>query len=519
MNQTVILVDKDDKFLGYASRVECHIGRGKRHRAFVTLLFDSQNRVILQKRKHRLFDSLWDLTAISHPLHVNNHDESYQEASDRALAKEMGIEHVAVDKMGSFNYFARDGKSCENEHCAVLIGNYDGKYKPNQNEVYEAKKINFDEFLADISKKPKNYTPWAILAARELKGYQSNLFKKELEQFLGVFEPYAKRYFDKRIRETAKYPKLISQLYKDLFDFTSGGKKLRPFLVWIGYKANGGRDIQRILPIALAFEIINSYFLIHDDVIDKSELRRKKLTIHKRYEKIGGADYGKNMAIILGDIACSEALDLISKAKIENVTKLKVIEEITKVLLNTIYGEVLDVEYSRIEATFEDIKQVNILKTAIYSVVEPLKVGGLMAELSRSQVQAIEKFGISLGLAYQLRDDILGLFGEEKVLGKPVTSDMREGKNTLLILKAKGFVKGVDDKKYLEQVWGSEKAGLKELLKVRKIVKKSGSLEWAMEEIDKLIGEAKEYVQGISNISEARQILNQMADFVGNRQS
>lgn len=162
--ETVILVDENDNFQGYASRGECHRGKGKRHRAFVTLLFDSQNRVTLQKRKHRLFDNLWD-GVCSHNLRLKNKDESYQEASDRALAKEMGIGHADVNKVGGFNYFAKDGANCENEYCAVLVGKYDGEYEPNKDEVYEVKQMDFAEFIDDMAANPQKYTPWAIKAS------------------------------------------------------------------------------------------------------------------------------------------------------------------------------------------------------------------------------------------------------------------------------------------------------------------------------------------------------------------
>lgn len=170
MKETLILVDENDNFLGYASREECHSGEGRRHRAFVTLLFDNPNRVTLQKRKHRLFDNLWDLTAISHPLHLENgHDETYQEASDRALKREVGVGHVPVKKMGAFNYFAKDGDNCENEYCAILTGKYDGQYQPNQDVVYQIKQVDFDQFVADVKNSPAQYTPWAVLAVKQLK--------------------------------------------------------------------------------------------------------------------------------------------------------------------------------------------------------------------------------------------------------------------------------------------------------------------------------------------------------------
>ncbi len=145
-SQTLILVDREDNFKGYDSYEKCHSGRGSRHRAFVTLLFDKDNNVLLQRRKHRLFDGLWDLTAISHPLHKDGYDESFQEASDRALKKEMEISSVPINKIGAFNYFAKDGENCENEYCSVLVGNYDGEYKPNAMKFMRLRKLALKSF-------------------------------------------------------------------------------------------------------------------------------------------------------------------------------------------------------------------------------------------------------------------------------------------------------------------------------------------------------------------------------------
>lgn len=168
-SQTLLLVDNNDVFVGYDSYEHCHTGKGKRHRAFVTLIFDSNNNVTLQRRKHRLFDNLWDLTAVSHPLHAGDRDESYQEASDRALGKEIGVNHVPTEKIGAFCYFARDEQNCENEYCAVLVGEYDGEFSPSPDEVYEIKKIPYKIFVAEVKSDPSKYTPWAVLAVKVLE--------------------------------------------------------------------------------------------------------------------------------------------------------------------------------------------------------------------------------------------------------------------------------------------------------------------------------------------------------------
>ena len=145
-------------------------------------------------------------------------------------------------------------------------------------------------------------------------------FQQELKIFSKPFDSYSKQYFLEKIDSAKKYAPLISDFYKNLFDFTVGGKKLRAYLVQLGYRIGKGSpfvevmEAKKILPICLAVEIIHSFLLIHDDIIDKSDKRRGKLTIHKRYEKYRNSHYGISCAILLGDIASFEALDLVNSS-------------------------------------------------------------------------------------------------------------------------------------------------------------------------------------------------------------
>lgn len=167
--QTVLLVDNRDKVLGHASWTDGHFGHGKQHRGFVTLLFDDKGYVYLQKRKHRVFDGLWDLTAISHPYENGDKEEGLIEAANRALRVEMGIGKTELKNVGAFTYFAKDGEWCENEYCYILTGNFNGQFKPNKKLVYGARKVRFEDFIKDISKNPGKYTPWAKLSISILK--------------------------------------------------------------------------------------------------------------------------------------------------------------------------------------------------------------------------------------------------------------------------------------------------------------------------------------------------------------
>ena len=530
-NQTLILVDRRDKSLGYESKEKCHTGLGKRHRAFVTLLFDDKNRILLQRRKHRLFDGFWDLTAISHPLYINGRNEVYQQASDRALKKEMGIGHVAVDKVGAFNYFAKDGKNCENEYCAVLTGEYSGKFKPNNKEVYKAKWVGYEDFIEDIAKNPSKFTPWAketarILASRGLLIFDhsdQSAFSKELELFTKEFTKFSKQFFSKKQKLVEKYSSLIARFYKEIEEFGKGGKAMRPFLVYLGFRvgqlgrAVRGSDPERIMPVCLAIELTHNFLLIHDDIIDKSIVRRGKPTVHKKFEKGRDNHYGVSQAIIAGDIALLEVFDLMNKADFSDKLKSECLDVLLEVILETCYGEAMDVDNAYRRLGLGDVWQVTELKTARYSFVGPLTLGAILAGVKKSQTEALEEFGLKLGKAFQIQDDILGVFGSEKVLGKSTVSDMREGKNTLLFYKTRDLSNDLQ-REILERLWGNKNATKGDLLQVRKIMEESGGLRWSRKGMKKLAGDAKGYISAITNDKKLATIFTECADFVINRQ-
>lgn len=525
MDSQLILVDEKDNKLGYGTLKDSHTGLGKRHRAFVTLLFNDNDQVLLQKRKHRLFDGLWDLTAISHPLRINRKDETFQEASDRALKKEMGITGVQVVQVGAFNYFARDGKNCENEYCAVLTGDFSGSFKPNKDEVYEAKWVKFDEFISDTRKNSQKYTPWArktvkILVNGKLlvvHGSNQNNFKSELAKFLKVFEPYQKKYFERKIKEVSNYPNLISRFYKDLADFSAGGKKLRAFLVYLGYKVGNVKvSPLRVMPICLAVELVHNFLLIHDDIIDQSDKRRGRPTIHKRYGK-SGSHYGISQAIVIGDLVCLEAIKLINESVDEVGLKTRLLEKFIKTIIETVYGQALDVDYSQKRPNLDKILDVTNLKTARYSFVGPLTIGAILSGSGNGTIDALSEFGMSLGTAFQLQDDILGVFGNEKTLGKSNLSDMREGKNTLLFYKTRELAGGIDSKK-LEKIWGNQNSTKNDLKMIQEIITKTGSLKWCQHQMTKLAQNAKKSIPQITEDSHYRKVLLEIADFVINRQ-
>ncbi len=159
--QVILACDANGRFLEYIPKNKGHEGKGQRHLAITVLLFNKKGQVLLQKRKHKVFDNIWDLTGATHPLHLKDHDESFEEATLRCLKREYGIKNIELKKVGEFSYFAKDGDKCENECCALLVGKYDGEINLNKEVGYEYKWVDKKDFLKDIKNNPQNYSAWA----------------------------------------------------------------------------------------------------------------------------------------------------------------------------------------------------------------------------------------------------------------------------------------------------------------------------------------------------------------------
>ena len=171
--QILILVDDEGNKIGHENRLVCHAGKGKRHLAFVVLL-TSRSEFLIQKRKHKLFDGLWDVSCTSHPVHIDGKDEKIEEAAKKCMQRELGIT-TDMKNIGAFNYFAQHGEFCENEHCAILIGKIKEDPRPNQNEIYEVRWISLAELVEEIETYPENFTPWIKHTVDFLKGNVSHL--------------------------------------------------------------------------------------------------------------------------------------------------------------------------------------------------------------------------------------------------------------------------------------------------------------------------------------------------------
>lgn len=173
-DQIISVVDEQGKFIRYISKIEGHTGEGIHHLAITVFIFNSKGELLLQKRKHKVFDNFWDNTASTHQLHLDNgRDETDEEATLRTLKREYAIEDVELKNLGGFNYFEKIGELCENEYCKLLIGTYDGEVKLNPEVGYSYRWISKEDFIKELEEKPEEYTPWCKVAAKilEEKGF------------------------------------------------------------------------------------------------------------------------------------------------------------------------------------------------------------------------------------------------------------------------------------------------------------------------------------------------------------
>ncbi|MFA4817510.1 MAG: polyprenyl synthetase family protein [Parcubacteria group bacterium] len=357
----------------------------------------------------------------------------------------------------------------------------------------------------------------------------SKPFIEKLKDYKKLVEGELKFFFAKQIQESRNIDGSASQMMRALEEFTlRGGKRIRASLTGYGYKCFSQKKIDRdIIRASMANELVQSGLLIHDDIIDRDDLRRGKSTFHKIYEQIGKQElalngsnpekvhFGMVMAILAGDIALSLANIILSEIEVKN--KLDMILTLNKVIRNTTFGQIIDVR-SGYAKTFSPAAALLIceLKTAYYSVENPLVLGALLAQASAGQIKKIKEFAVPLGLAFAIQDDILDLFGEEAKIGKPLGSDLKEGKKTFLFIKALESAKG-GEKKFLLNILGKQNITAGDIGKVKNILLKTGALEYCTAYSRELINKAKDIIRRQRYQPEGEEFLLGMADYLLSR--
>ena len=250
---------------------------------------------------------------------------------------------------------------------------------------------------------------------------------------------------DDHLPRLAGYHPSLAPVADQLRAFVRGGKRIRPALLLLGYAAGGGTDDDAVMGPALALELLHTCALAHDDVIDRADTRRGEPTIHRAFAAThaqagwpgDGAAYGEAVAILLGDLAFVLADELFLRGDVAPAHLLAGFARFTRLREEVMAGQYLDLWAATSRTTDRDLaERVAAMKSGWYSVARPLEVGALLAGAAPDLVAGLGRFGDPLGRAFQVRDDLLGVFGETAETGKSTLGDLAEGKRTLLIAEA-----------------------------------------------------------------------------------
>ncbi len=291
----------------------------------------------------------------------------------------------------------------------------------------------------------------------------------------------------------------------------AGGKRLRPCLLLISCEAVGGRT-RDAMEAAAALELLHNFTLIHDDIMDHDEFRRNVKTVHMIW--------GEPIAIIAGDALFAKVFEAltrnVSRLKLDKAAAVEVFDTVSKASFEVCSGQAKDM----ILAKRKSVKEAEFLemisgKTGALTEAST-KIGAILGKGTARQVKALANYGRLLGVAFQIRDDVLGITGKENKFGKPVGSDIREGKRTLIVIKALSTAKGRDRKTLLSAL-GNENSSESEIKAAVEVLRKSGSIDYATRKSEDLVSKAKSQLKTLHD-SDAKEVLMKIADFVVKRE-
>jgi geranylgeranyl diphosphate synthase type II len=255
-----------------------------------------------------------------------------------------------------------------------------------------------------------------------------HIYKQELKKIESKLTAYFKGKNPESLYKPSKYV------------LEGGGKRIRPFLVLTSAKAVGG-EFKQVYNAALAVELLHNFTLVHDDIMDNSEMRRGRPTLHIKYDQ--------NTAILAGDILVTLSYESLLKDCKEN--SVKILQTFTHGIIEVCEGQSLDKEFElRSDVTINEYKEMIYKKTAALAEM-CCSIGARIAGADKFNLKAAENFGKYLGMAFQIQDDLLDLIGEEDKFGKKIGSDLVEGKKTFLFIRALEKSKG-NDKKLLMKI-------------------------------------------------------------------
>ncbi|MFI7702978.1 polyprenyl synthetase family protein [Nonomuraea sp. NPDC049480] len=314
----------------------------------------------------------------------------------------------------------------------------------------------------------------------------------------------------------------VEAAYQVLNDFVlSGGKRIRPQLCYWGWRGAGGDDCEEIIKAAAALELCHAGLLIHDDIMDGSELRRGRPTVHKDLARLhegpGAEAFGQAGGILLGTLSLAWSDAMLSTCGVEPLRLRAAHHVFDSMRTEVISGQYLDMlAQLRAGASVDEALTVIRYKTAKYTVERPLQIGGALAGAPPELLDSYSRFGVPLGEAFQLRDDVLGTFGSSAETGKSALDDLREGKHTVLFAHAMRHASPAQ-RDHLRRWHGDRELTEERAAELRQILRDTGALAQVEEMIEQRVCEAMTTLAEAQIKPEAASALAVLADRLAHR--
>mgnify|MGYP001170420196 FL=1 len=469
MSEAVIAVDELDNEIGKASKVAAHYDAGQLHRAFSVLLFNQENKLLLQKRaSHKVtFPNVWANSCCSHPLYSESERDlndamGVKRAAIRKLHQELGIDPQSISTddfhfITKMMYSARmNHEWIEREIDHILIIKADVELNINENEVSDVKWVSEEELesmLVSEDLSDGEIAPWFRCIASIIMNQEwwssvgdlakmSSLSDNKIHDMGDISHmlTYAtgaglstsimevKPLVEKRISDSlcASKHSRLSDAMMHLIE--GGGKRLRATLPWLVGKAVGDSHFG-LLDVGAAIEIVHNFTLVHDDIMDDDDTRRGLNAVH--------IEYGLPTAINAGDAMLAIAFERLVGAKgLDHKDVGAMVNRLAWMVRRVSEGQQLDIEFEdRIAVSEDDYFEMIEGKTAVMFLT-CAEVGSRMAGADEETIQCMADWGLAVGLCFQLMDDLIDVLSDSDTLGKPAGSDLAQGKRTLMVIHA-----------------------------------------------------------------------------------
>jgi len=323
--------------------------------------------------------------------------------------------------------------------------------------------------------------------------------QNELVKRATMFNTYWQRYLQ------LKKPTILYEASQHL-PF-AGGKRIRPFLAMVSCESISG-DSQKALPFAAGLELMHNFTLVHDDIMDHSLLRRNLPAVHIKF--------GEPAAILAGDLLFAKSFEAILDTSVDFPTFKQLQQDFIDCVISICEGQLLDIEFE-LRKTVTEKEYLDMISKKTGALFELTGKGGaLIGGGNPLEVTALQTYGMSLGLAFQIWDDYLDMSSKATTLGKDIGNDIRNGKKTLIAVHSLAHATG-KHKKMLDDIFGNHRASEHDVMKVYDLFRELGSVEYAQQRAAYYVNQAKDALS-VLKPSEAKELLYQLIEYTVQRE-